>query len=47
MGIHDGHRMRVRNRFLSHGLDTLEDHEVLELLLFYVIHRQDTNELAH
>ena len=47
MGVHDGHRERLRNRFLTYGMDTLEDHEVLELLLFFVIHRHDTNELAH
>ena len=47
MGMHDGHRKRLRNRFLTHGMDTLEDHEVLELLLFFSIHRQNTNELAH
>lgn len=47
MGVHDGHRSRLRSRFLAHGMDTLEDHEVLELLLFFVIHRKDTNELAH
>jgi len=47
MGVHDGHRERLRNRFLSFGLDSLEDHEVLELLLFFCIHRKDTNALAH
>lgn len=47
MGVHDGHRQRLRDRFLKYGLDALEDHEVLELALFYTIHRQDTNPLAH
>jgi len=47
MGAHDGHRERLRNRFLTFGLDALEDHEVLELLLFYAIQRRDTNPLAH
>lgn len=47
MGIHDGHRDRLRNRFLTHGLDSLEEHEVLELLLFYAIPQKDTNEIAH
>lgn len=46
-GIHDGHRQRLRSRFLTYGMDALEEHEVLELLLFYVIARQDTNPLAH
>ena len=45
--IHDGHRQRLKNRFLEEGLDSFEKHQVLELLLFYCIPRQDTNPLAH
>lgn len=47
MGIHDGHRERLTERYLTYGLDALEEHEVLEMLLFYVIHRKDTNPIAH
>ena len=47
MGMHDGHRQRVRARFRQTGLDGFADHEVLELLLFYAIPRRDTNPLAH
>lgn len=47
MGIHDGHRDRLRERYTEHGLDTFNDLNVLELLLFYAIPRRDTNELAH
>ncbi len=47
MGIHSGHRQRMRTRFLEHGLDSFDDVNVLELLLFYALPRQDTNELAH
>lgn len=47
MGIHDGHREKVRQRFLNGGLDAFADHEALELLLFYAIPRRDTNVLAH
>ena len=32
MGIHDGHREKMRNRFLTAGLDAFADHEALELL---------------
>ena len=46
MGEHDGHRERLRQRFIQHGLDGLPDHEVLELLLFYALPRRDTNGLA-
>lgn len=47
MSIHDGHRQRLKERFLKTGLDGFTDVQVLELLLFYCIPRQDTNELAH
>ncbi|MBF0341615.1 MAG: DNA repair protein RadC [Magnetococcales bacterium] len=46
-GLHHGHRQRMRRRFLEEGLEGFEDHQVLELLLFNVLPRQDTNELAH
>ena len=42
----EGHRTRLRDRFLRAGPDSLADHELLELLLFGVIKRQDTKELA-
>ena len=45
--VHDGHRLRVKQRFLAEGLEHFEPHQVLEMLLFYVIPRKDTNELAH
>ena len=44
---HGGHRARLKQRFLEHGLDNFNDLNVLELLLFYAIPRQDTNEIAH
>lgn len=47
MSIHNGHRQRVRERFLESGLSGFAEHEVLELLLFYCIPRCDTNEIAH
>jgi len=47
MGIHDGHRERLKQRFLTEGLDGFKDHEVLELLLYYCIPRTDTNKLGH
>ena len=45
--MHAGHRKRLRMRFLKEGLDSFEDHQVLELLLFQTIPRLDTNPLAH
>ena len=47
MGVHDGHRQRMKRRFLEHGLDNFDDVNVLELLLFYAQPRQDTNAMAH
>ncbi len=47
MSIHDGHRQRVKDRFCKEGLDHFEEHQVLELLLFYCIPRVDTNPIAH
>lgn len=47
MSVHNGHRERMRNRFLEQGLDSFNDHQVLEMLLYYSIPRVDTNELSH
>lgn len=44
--LHEGHRNRLRERFMSEPGE-MRDHELLELLLFYVIPRRDTNDLAH
>ena len=44
---HEGHRQRMKDRFLTNGLDGFSDHEILELLLFYAIPYRDTNPLAH
>lgn len=45
--LHSGHRERLRRRFLEEGIDSFEEHQVLELLLFHVIPRGDTNTTAH
>ena len=45
--LHAGHRERMKNRFLTEGLDDFTDIQVLELLLFYAVARQDTNPIAH
>lgn len=46
-GTHAGHRQRLRDRAAAEGLDAFEPHQVLELLLFYSIPRQDVSEIAH
>ena len=45
--IHKDHRKRLRKRFLNEGLEGFDDHNILELLLFYSIPRRDTNDLSH
>ena len=44
---HAGHRERMRNEFLHTGGGGMEDHRLLELLLFYTTPRGDVNPLAH
>ncbi len=41
-----GHRQRLRARFLKTGPESLQDYELLELLLFPVIPRRDVKPLA-
>lgn len=45
--VHKGHRQRVKENFLNCGLDGFQQHEILELLLFFGIPQKDTNVLAH
>lgn len=47
MGVHDGHRERLRQSYSEHGLSGMSDISALELLLFYAVPRRDTNGLAH
>lgn len=46
-GAHEGHRERLKMRAWEDGLISLPAHEVIELLLYYSIPRQNVNELAH
>ena len=46
--IHAGHREKMRDRFIREkGFENYEDHQIMELLLFYANARGDTNPLAH
>ena len=45
--LHEGHRKRLKERFLNEGLDGFNEINVVELLLFYAIPRGDTNVQAH
>lgn len=46
--IHTGHREKMRDRFIhDKGFENFEDHQILELLLYYANARSDTNPIAH
>ena len=43
---HVGHRDRLRTRFLTGGAGSLQDYEILEMLLFTALPRRDVKPLA-
>lgn len=45
--VHEGHRKRMKEGFLKAGMEGLNDHQKLELLLFYIFRQKDTNKIAH
>lgn len=45
--LHANHRNRMREKFLNYGLDVFNEHEILEILLYYALPHKDTNEIAH
>lgn len=45
--LHNGHRERLRKRFLESGTSNFQEHEILELILFYALPRVNTNEISH
>ena len=45
--LHDGHRNRLRELAFKNNFKNMEQHQLLELLLSYVIPRKDTNPIAH
>ena len=47
MGIHDGHRSRMKQEFLQGGLTHFSEPRALELLLFYSRMQGDVNPTAH
>ena len=44
---HKNHRERVKTKYLNHGLECFDDHQVMELILFYSVAQKDTNVMAH
>lgn len=45
--LHAGHRQRMRDRLMREGAESFQSHELLEMLLYHSIPRQNTNETAH
>lgn len=45
-GLHEGHRERLIKKFADFP-DSFSDHELLELFLYTIVPRKDTNPLAH
>ncbi len=45
--LHAGHRSRLRERANNSEFNNMDEHQILELLLTYVIPRADTNPIAH
>ncbi len=44
--MHEGHRKRMIERLEQNG-ESLQEHELLEILLYNAIPRKNTNEIAH
>ncbi|MDO4690222.1 MAG: DNA repair protein RadC [Fusobacterium sp.] len=42
----DGHRKRIREKYLKNGISSFSNYEILELLLTYALPRKDTKNLA-
>ncbi len=45
--IHKGHRARMKNRLRQTMGENFMDHELLEISLYYVLPRTNTNDIAH
>jgi len=44
---YEGHRSRLKAKYKKGGMDYLEFHEILELILYAPLPRIDTNKIAH
>ncbi len=45
--LHKGHRQRLLKKYFENGINSLEEHEILEILLFFAFSRCNTNEISH
>lgn len=44
---HKNHRERMKQKIIDNGPEQFNDHEILEIMLYYALPRIDTNEIAH
>lgn len=45
--LHADHRKRMMRRYIENGIDSFEKHEILEMFLFNVFTRCNTNDISH
>lgn len=45
--LHKGHRKRMLKRYTKDSINCFEEHEILEMLLYYVYTRRNTNDISH
>ncbi len=45
--LHEGHREKMKARFLETGYAGFSEHQIIEMVLYYAYARADTNEIAH
>lgn len=45
-GAHEGHRARIKKRFLEKGVTALDEKSLIELILTYTIPRRDVYDIA-
>lgn len=45
--LHSGHRQRMLKKYLEHGIDCFEEHEILEIFLYTAYSRRNTNDISH
>lgn len=46
-GLHKGHRKRMMKKFKNNGIFCMEEHEILEMVLYGVYSRRNTNDISH
>lgn len=45
--VHSGHRQRMMKKYFANGINVFEEHEMLEIVLYSMFSRCNTNDIAH